>query len=263
LGIGLAPLVAWWLIGHGWTWRQYYWLLAVPGLALGATFVLLDRSDRMRRIDLAPLNAADSMSEDRADWRSFFTLTILAMMQGFVYSAVMSFLPRYLTASGTAAETNSPGNVETATVAAQTTGMLWASGALLAGCVGQYLAGRFAKRSILEQQLTGVTIANVPFLLWMAVADGTQRFIAAALFALVHFMHQPIYNTLIAKYSPKSRRSLCYGFSFAMGLGLGSLGATFNGYVVDERVTYGVLAATSTLAACLGVTLTAWNYHID
>ena len=41
-------------------------------------------------------HAAQQAEQDAADYGSFFTLTTLAFLQGFVYSAVLSFLPRYL-----------------------------------------------------------------------------------------------------------------------------------------------------------------------
>ena len=133
--------------------------------------------------------------------------------------------------------------------------MLLAAPVLLVGCAGQYLAGRFARPRILEKQLALVTFANVPFLLWMAAASSWGRLLAAGCFALVHFMHQPIYNSLIAKYSPTSRRSLCYGFSFAMGLGLGSVGASFAGFTSSDLTMHGFLALVATVAGLLGVEL--------
>ena len=60
------------------------------------------------------------------------------------------------------------------------------------------------------------------FLAWMAVAEGSTRVLAAGLFALVHFMNQPVYNSLIANYTPRKWRSLCYGFSFMTSFGVGS-----------------------------------------
>jgi predicted MFS family arabinose efflux permease len=126
---------------------------------------------------------------------------------------------------------------------------------LFAGCGGQALAGRFAKSSILERQLTWITFGNVPFLIWMAFAGTWDRVPAAGLLALVHFMHQPIYNSLIAKYTPRHRRSLCYGFSFAMGLGLGSFGARFAGAFQSDAIVYGTLAAVAGVGCLICVAL--------
>jgi hypothetical protein len=83
--------------------------------------------------------------------------------------------------------------------------------------------------------------------------------VAAGLFSVVHFMHQPLINSLVAKYSPRRRRSLCYGFSFAMGLGVGSFGARFAGYSAGDLKTYGTLAAVAVAATGLGLLLCLWN----
>jgi hypothetical protein len=176
-------------------------------------------------------------------------ITVLAALQGFVYSALMSFLPRYLSSVRMGLAELSP----------ETYGNLLAAGVLLCGCVGQELAGRFARPGALERQLTFVTFGNVPFLVWMALAKSWDRPLAAGLLALVHFMHQPLYNSLVAKYSPRRSGSLCYGFSFAMGLGLGSFGAGFAGSSQNDLWVYGFLAVVATLAGCIGFVLCIMN----
>ena len=118
------------------------------------------------------------------------------------------------------------------------------------------MAGRFGRPAILERQLALITFGNVPFLIWMAFATTWDRAVAAGLLALVHFMHQPIYNSLIAKYTPRHRRSLCYGFSFAMGLGLGSFGASFAGAYQSDALVYGTLAAIAGLGGVICIVLT-------
>ena len=176
----------------------------------------------------------------------------MAAMQGFVYSAVLSFLPRYL--NGVQLP-DFPG-IEIPTASQSN---FLAAGVLVLGCIGQYLAGRYARAERLEQQLALVTLGNVPFLLWMAVAEGLQSVVAAGLWATIHFMHQPIYNSLIATYTPLRSRSLCYGFSFAMGLGLGSFGAGFAGHNVDNGMVYGTLAGVAVLASMFCGLLWVWN----
>jgi MFS family permease len=250
-GIALAPFVAALLLSRGFDWRQYYQALAVPGVLLAAFFVAraLRTAWALRTAPAASgAFAAAKVDEERADWRSFFTLCLLAILQGFVYSAMMSFLTRYLshwqpTDSGSDA---SAGNYQAALV-------------LIVGCAGQYLAGRFARPAALEAQLTAVALANAPCLAWMAVARQEHRLPAAALFALVHFMHQPIYNSLIAKYTPRRRRSLCYGFSFAAAFGLGSFGSRFAGDHTSDVLIYGTLAGVAVASACLGLVLWGWN----
>lgn len=236
-GLSVTPLAIGLLMDAQFGWRQIYWCLVAPGVALGCIFVwqtLLHPAVEGRETQ-----AALPVSEhDRVDWVSYFTLTCMAAMMGFVYSGLMSFLPRYLSGVPGAAK-----------------GHYLAAAVLLVGCVGQEFAGRIAKAEILERQLALVTFTNVPFLIWMAFATSWDRALGAGLWALAHFMHQPLYNSLIAKYTPRSRRSLCFGFSFAMGLGLGSFGARFTGALQSDRLIYSVLSGAAALAGVICLVL--------
>ncbi len=241
-GIGFAPFLAAILLAIGFTWRQYYLVLAAVGIAVGMVFVA-----RLRRNEppVEETSAASDTEQDAADWGSFAMLTGLALAQGFVYAAVLSFLPRYL-----GHWEFGPWDMSQATRGSLLTGIV-----LLAGCLGQYLAGRIARARLLELQLAWVTLANAPFLLAMGCTEGGLRAAAAGMFAVVHFMHQPLYNSLIAKYTPRRRRSLCYGLSFAIGAGLGSFGAAFNGLSRSDTVTYVTLALLALLASGIAFTL--------
>ncbi|HUG69460.1 MAG TPA: MFS transporter [Pirellulaceae bacterium] len=249
VGISSAPLLAGILLAASFTWRQIYWVFMVPGAILGLVFVWQAlRYPAIESRRATPGSSTKTNDEqDHVDWRSFFTLTALALVQGFIYSALMSFLPRYL--SGAAEWFGW----------AKGDGNFLAAGVLFAGCAGQALAGRYARSSILEKQLAWITFGNIPFLVWMAFAGTWDRVLAAGLLALVHFMHQPIYNSLIAKYTPRHRRSLCYGFSFAMGLGLGSFGARFAGEFQSDGIVYGTLAAVAGVGCVVCAVLVALN----
>ena len=250
-GIGLTPLVAGAMLGGGFSWRHIYWLLAVPGVVLGTVFWRQALRHTERQAITGSSTAAPA--EQPPDWRSFFTLAVMAALQGFVYSALMAYLPRYLGRDGLSWMGLSGED------SGEIMGNYLASGALLLGCIGQYLAGRFARPALLELQMTLVLFGNAPLLLWMALATGWDRAVSAGLLALVHFMHQPIYNSLIAKYTPRHRRSLCYGFSFAMGLGLGSFGAGFAGSSQSDLFVYGLLAAIAFVAGLIGLVLWTMN----
>ncbi|MDP7304843.1 MAG: MFS transporter, partial [Pirellulaceae bacterium] len=253
-GIGTAPLVVGGMLAFDASWRQVYWVLMTPGLALGLVFL----AQSWRGQSSAALHEASSTSstaeQHHSDWRSFFTLTLMAASQGFVYSAVLSFLPRYLNG----VELPDIPGIELPTASQSN---FLAAGVLVLGCIGQYLAGHYARADRLEQQLALVTLCNVPFLVWMGVADGSQRVVAAGLWATIHFMHQPIYNSLIAAYTPLKKRSLCYGFSFAMGLGLGSFGASFAGHTLQNEIVYGTLAGVALVASIFCGLLWVWNHN--
>ena len=235
LGIGGAPILAGLIMAGGMTWRSYYFVLTVPAVLLGLVFLAHWRRD----LDslAVPRSVADESSED-ADWRSFFTLTLVTMLGGLVYSGSFHFLPRYLSEamlSSTASSSDWQAKCVT-------------GGVLLVGCFGQYFSGRIARPHLLEKQLMVIMLLNAPCLVLLGFASGPNRIFAAGLFAFVHFMNQPVYNSLIAKYSPRRRRSLCYGISFAMGLGIGGFGPIFVGYSQSDQLTYCTLAGAALLA---------------
>ena len=150
----------------------------------------------------------------------------------------MHFLPRYLDTAGLRPEDWTPASFRNALAAA----------VLAFGAVGQGIAGRLCRPGRLELLLVLVLFGNVPPLLWMAFAEGPSRFVAACVLAVVHFMNQPVYNSLIAQHIPASRRSLGYGFSNMMCFGIGAFGPYFAGQYADAAVYRG-LAVVATAAA--------------
>lgn len=247
-GITLAPLLAALVLWLGFGWREYYVWLAVPGLLLGLYFATHSgqrKGDQQKAA--APVPAPES--RDQGQWASFVALTTLAFLQGFVYSAVMSFITRYLSAWHPTWASGFDDALDRFATA----------GVLVIGCAGQFAAGRFARHKLLERQLTAVTFANSPLLLLMAFAPNNLRVPVAGLFALVHFMNQPLYNSLVATYTPRRSRSLCYGLSFAAAFGLGGFGSRFAGNSQDEQLIYCVLAGASAVAGCVGVVLCFMN----
>lgn len=247
-GIAAGPLLAGLVLHTGATWRQYYLVLTIPGVLLA--LLLRWRLAHQPELTHAVANDASATNgEDDAHWASFSTLLLLASLSGFVYAAILNFLPRYLGDSGILL-----GNIPDAALRNYLT-----SAVLLLGIIGQYTAGRLAKPSTLEPLMAGAFFAAVPCVLWMAFAEGAARIWAAALFAPVFFMHQPLYNSLVAKYVPRRRRSTCYGLSFTLGFGFGALGPTFAGYAGSNLVNFGTLAAILVVVAVLALVL--WRWH--
>ncbi len=245
LGIAAAPLLAWAVVSTGFSWRHYFWMLAIPGLALGAMFVVYLR--RNGEPSHVATTRASAPREEQSDWISFAGLSGVGVLQGMVYAGTLSFLVRYLSEADVRSTLPAADKVDQAA--------FWTSGVLLVGCIGQYVAGRMAQPARLERQLTAVTLLNVPCLTAMALAEGSARVAAAATFALFHFMYQPIYNSLVSKYTSRQRRSLSYGMSFTMTFGLGGVGAAVAGYLAEDWQKYGAMAALSAVATLCGVYL--------
>lgn len=246
IGIAAAPFLAALVLWTGATWRQYYLLLSIPGLLLALLTAWRLKEHHRERV-AARLQAAEANAPpaDAAQWSAFGLLIVVGAVTGFIYAALLNFLPRYLDAT----------QLRPSYIPAETFRNFLAAGVLLVGTIGQYLAGRWARPGRLEMMLVLILWGMAPFLFWMALAQGAARVWAASLFALVHFMHQPVYNSLVANYVPAARRSLGYGLSNTMTFGVGSFGASFAGYAATDWASYGTLGGLSIAAGCLALAL--------
>ncbi len=258
-GIALAPLVFALLQTGGMQWHNFFQVLGFLGFAGAVAVFVLRRYliiGRQNGTDQLSVEVQTDVDEPDRDWRCFLILITLAAIQGMVYSGVITFFkdesfldtPLFSKLFGTATDLKSQRSFLMA-------------GIMLFGCAGQFIAGKIGDPKRLEQQLTLITLCNAPFLVGMAIFAAEWALASAAVFALVHFMFQPIYNSLVAKYTPREHRSVCYGLNFVMGFGVGSLGAVLAGWLKDATTlnTNHVFAGLSVLAAMLGVLLIVLN----
>ena len=253
LGIAAGPFIAGLAFTCGVSWRQYFLLLSVPGAVLAVCFLAwlphepsCNSSKPNGNHDTQP---PLDLGEDEAHWYSYFTLILMASLAGIVYSAVLTFLPRYLDKSGLVVSGISPESMR----------VYLTSFVLALGIIGQIAAGWLAKPKTLEWMMALAFYAAAPCVLWMGFAQGTARILAAALFAPLFFMHQPLFNSLVAKYVPRRRRSLCYGLAFTCGFGIGAYGPRLAGRIQNEAVLFSILAALMITSATLAAVLWWWN----
>ena len=239
LGIAGAPFGAMLLFSSGnLGWRDYYLILTVPAMLIAARLLLDELRHRKESRLAAAKSATELMPEEAIRWSRYLILVVAGALSGFVYGAFMHFLPRYLDTAGLRPEDWTPASFRNALAAV----------VLACGAVGQGIAGRLCRPGRLELLLVLVLFGNVPPLLWMAFAEGPSRFVAACILAVIHFMNQPVYNSLIAQHIPASRRSLGYGFSNMMCFGIGAFGPYFAGQFAGDTAVYGGLAAVATAA---------------
>jgi len=259
LGIAGAPFLAalfFYFVGNpSQSWRDYYLMLAVPGVVLAVViFFFLKEHHRIAAHVRADDIAAPSevqVEPSAANWPAFFLLVAVGAMFGFIYAGFTHFLARYIRGAHV--------SLGTLNAASLSTGM--ATIVLLCGAFGQGLAGKLARPGRLLPLMVLIVWGNVPCLVWMALAEGWMRVVAACALGLVHFMNQPVYNSLIAVFVPRHRRSTGYGFSNMMCFGIGALGPSFVGYVAytagaeGDLWAYGSLAGVAATAGVLAIVL--------
>jgi MFS family permease len=243
LGIAGAPFLAMAVLG-ALSWREYYLVLAVPGMML-AIVIALRLADRHGSVARHTGASSETKPDGPAIRAPFFVLCVAGVFAGMVYAGLMNFLPRYL--SGLA--------LRPTWMKDEVFRNLLAALVLLVGVPGQMAAGRVGRPGRLERQLAVIYFALVPLLVAMALAQGGWRIVAAAAVSFVLFMNQPIYNSLIPQFVAARRRSLGYGISNTLGFGVGSLGAPLAGAIADDRMVYAALAGLSLAAALVAACL--------
>ena len=152
-GIGGTSLIAAAIFCRNAEWRAYYTALIVPGVLLGIWFLA-----RLPR-DLHGPASSHAQHQDEPSflprWKSFFLLTLLGAVGGFLYAAFVTFLPRYL-------DSAMPTYVDPVQVRPEALRNFLTSGVLLLGMAGQYTAGRFARPRNLETFLASAFFVSCP-----------------------------------------------------------------------------------------------------
>ena len=222
-------------------------LLCIPAAAI-ALLMAFSLTENHEAPAAAGLKTEAAPDEEPRQWKAFGLLVTSGALMGFVYASFMHFLPRYLNTAG----------IRPSDMSAESFRNLLAGLVLTFGIAGQAFAGRIARPGRLEWLLAVIVFGNVPCLLWMAFAEGPWRLAACCTLALVHFMNQPVYNSLIAQFVPRARRSVGYGFSNMMCFGIGALGPTYAGFTSTDQQTYGGLAIVALMST--GVSLLLWKH---
>ena len=257
LGIASAPFLAGSLMYFPSVgWRGYYTFLGILCGSL-ACLIAVRLSALQRKADESDVTvAAEPDSVQRLQRVPFSILITAAAFGGIVYGGFLHFLKRYLSEVPSLqflADTS-------ASNAADSSASYLSALVLVCGAFGQWFAGRIARHDRLPQLLSCIFAANAPLLLWMSVAEGRQRLIATCLFAFVHFMSQPVYNSLLPEFVPRAKRSTWYGFSNMMGFGVGAVGPWLVGSFGDRyQSAYVVLAVLALVAAIMPLLL--WRYQ--
>ncbi len=180
--------------------------------------------------------------------RPFCILMISSAFSGIVYGGFLHFLTRYL--SEIDAFDSQFSNRDSIA-------RFQSSVVLFCGVGGQWLSGYLATPKRLPMMLSLIYLTNVPLLCWMSFSSGLMSLLPCCLLAFVHFMNQPVYNSLLPDYVPLRTRSTWFGFSQMMTFGIGAAGPYIVGSFGNYRDGYLLLAGLSFLAGLLPIAIWA------
>ena len=230
IGMASAPFIAG-LIGSRWGWRWAYIFFMVPGIALSIWSLFVDMSVKKKvhpEPSLASSNSAPA-SKTKNFW-IFFSLPLLLIyllnwLQSFSFHGAVTFLPTYM-AKYTSFQILSWDSVAVG-------GML--SGlALFTGVFGQYTGGVLGEKPKLERNLLIMTVTAFPFILSMAFVKDASLLVVALIFFFFIFSLQPMMNVLLAQRTTVEMRGTAFGIYFFAAFGIGSLAASFSGYIAQR-----------------------------
>lgn len=255
LGLMSAPLLAALiLLIPDATWRSFFMTLGVIAAALVFVFrwgaakfsahAVANAAVTATHQSPGALQRSQIFAPTQLQVRPFTLLMISSACSGIVYGGFLHFLKRYLS--------DVKGFEFLSTNHDSVAGYL-ASLVLCCGVAGQWVSGRLATPRRLAPMLSLVYLANAPLLLWISVASGTMRLLPCCLLGFVHFMNQPVYNSLLPDYVPTKTRSTWFGFSQMMTFGVGAAGPSLVGWFNDFQTAFTVLAGISLFAGLLPI----------
>ncbi|MBA7698555.1 Multidrug resistance protein MdtG [subsurface metagenome] len=249
LGVALGPILAG-AIASTLGWRAPYLIFAIPAFLVAGLLYSFTRTK------IPPVSEETAVETDAERTHSHLLILPLALIfvasavNGFVYRGLITFLPLYLSQRLHFTFFH----LDSMALAGSFTTV-----ALIFGVLGQFLGGYLSERRRHEVLALVVATAVAPLLLLMGKSEGLILMLAAISFAFFHFMGQPVYNNLIADYSPASWRGRSYGIGFFCTFGLGSFSATLLGYTAEQLGTNWVFIVMAGIAlitlACIVVLL--------
>lgn len=228
LGVALGPAIAG-LIAVSLGWRWSYLIFALPPLVIAALIYFSQRDASAAPPLVEKTETVAGKPAKKASLKpvafALFLLYSAQVMISLIYRGMVTFMPKYL---GIQLTPLFAGFSQQQIAAYATTFVL------IFGVAGQYLGGYLCERFRHETLGIIVNVAAIPFMLGIAFLTGASLIVSAAIFAFFHFAGQPIYNSLVADYSPPSRRGLVFGLYYFFNFGLGSFSATGMGYIADK-----------------------------
>jgi len=256
VGLAIAPLLAGYFASRL-GWRKVYPLFAAAGLILGLSYLILQKAfifaEKEKRSEKI---SGPSSREGRFFNPPFAMLLCMQMLAGFSFQGATTFLPTYLSR-----------RVEIQLFGLNPVGIggVMASISLIMGVFGQYLGGHLGQKTNTERLYLSMVAATFPFLLLTGSTRNGILVASAGAFAFFYFCAQPIGNILLANYTSIKARGRGYGISFFFSFGIGSMAASFCGFIAEKislSAVFYALSAITLLQASLAFALTRIHARI-
>jgi len=230
IGVATTPFIAA-LIASSWGWRQAYICFAAPGIILSVWSLFIDMSMEGKNKAENSVPALPPLPSPgvKSFW-IYFSLPLVLLyvnnlLNSFCYHGIITFLPTYM-AQRTSFHIFSWDNVAIG-------GML--SGvALVMGAFGQYTGGVLGQIPHLARNLLIITAMGFPFILAMSLTTNLLLLLVSVIYFFFTFCLQPMTNVLLAHYTTLEMRGTSYGIYFFAAFGIGSLAASFSGYLAQS-----------------------------
>jgi MFS family permease len=230
IGVASAPVIAG-FIASQWGWRWAYVFFSIPGILLSLWALTVDMSGPKKQEETAAppeVSPRPLAGMGKGFWLYFtLPLSLLYLMnclQSFGFNGSVTFLPSFM------AQFSSFHLFSWDSVAMG--GML--SGlALLTGVFGQYIGGVLAQKPNPERNLVILTAAGFPFIVLMSFVQDLPLLVMALVFFFFNFSLQPMMNVMLAHNTSPRMRGTAFGIYFFAAFGLGSLAASFSGYIAQ------------------------------
>lgn len=222
VGTAAGPVFASLVAAWTGSWRWAFISLAIPSFLCAVWLYRSSVFDQPIEDRNAEVPAAGQSITGKAYLWLFVFLLAAMTCGGVFYHMILTMLPRQLVVGGWPnADDNSM------------LGGILAGVVLIFGAVGQYVAGHLADRYDGRWLYVGSLVLIIPFVYLIAVATGYVLLAIACVGAFFMFSIQPIENTLIATYAPRSWLGVVFGAKFVFVFGVGGTGSWLSGLLVD------------------------------
>ncbi len=228
MGVAIAPALATMLavVSPRYGWRLSFFAFGIMGLLVAAGVgTLRFASVQSNEAENARHRFLPERIVSKGMGKAFIVYLFVAVMVGFCYRGLMTFLPIYFSQELT-------GGIFTGSALVK--GGRFATLTLLVGVLGQFLGGQLTARYNIEKLYAVLLVITVPMLFMMSIMSNYALFLISMVFALFHFAGQPVGNSLVAKYTDEGGRGLGFGIYFASAFGIGSLASGFSGMLADR-----------------------------